>query len=105
MKDLYLQKFGLALKKDLKNESGWDMICKEMQDPYPKMEERICTMKKFFVIFAMALMLFATSCGNRQAETEVAVDSTAVEVVDTTIDEPVLVDTVTVDTSAGAVAE
>ena len=65
-------------------------------------------MKKFFVIFAMALMLFATSCGNRQAETEteVAADSTAVEVVDTTaIDEAVLVDTVTVDTSAGAVAE
>ena len=62
-------------------------------------------MKRIFAIIAMALMLFATSCGNRQAETEVAVDSTAVEVVDTTIDEPVLVDTVTVDTSAGAVAE
>ena len=62
-------------------------------------------MKKFFALFAMALMFVATSCGNRQAETEVAVDSTAVEVVDTTIDEPVLVDTVTVDTSAGAVAE
>ena len=62
-------------------------------------------MKKIFVIFAMALMLVATSCGNRQAETEVAADSTAVEVVDTTIDEAVLVDTVTVDTSAVAVAE
>ena len=64
-------------------------------------------MKKIFAIIAMALMLVATSCGNRQAETEteVAADSTAVEVVDTTIDEPVLVDTVTVDTSAGAVAE
>ena len=62
-------------------------------------------MKKFFVIFAMALMLVATSCGNRQAETEVAADSTAVEVVDTIIDEPVLVDTVTVDTSTVAVAE
>ena len=62
-------------------------------------------MKKIFAIIVMALMLVATSCGNRQAETEVAVDSTVVEVVDTTIDEPVLVDTVTVDTSAGAVAE
>ena len=62
-------------------------------------------MKKFFVIFAMALMLVATSCGNRQAETEVAADSTAVEVVDTIIDETVLVDTVTVDTSTVAVAE
>ena len=63
-------------------------------------------MKKFFAFFAMALMLVATSCGNRQAETEVAADSTAVEVVDTTtINEAVLVDTVTVDTSAEAVAE
>ena len=62
-------------------------------------------MKKIFAIIVMALMLVATSCGNRQAKTDVAADSTAVEVVDTTIDEPVLVDTVTVDTSAGAVAE
>lgn len=63
-------------------------------------------MKKFFVIFAMALMLVATSCGNRQAETEVAADSTAVEVVDTTaIDEAVLVDTVAVETPAEALAE
>ena len=63
-------------------------------------------MKKFFVIFAMALMLFATSCGNRQAKTDVAADSTAVEVVDTTaIDEAVLVDTVTVETPAEALAE
>ena len=62
-------------------------------------------MKKIFAIIAMALILVATSCGNRQAKTDVAADSTAVEVVDTTIDEPVLVDTVTVDTSAGAVAE
>ena len=63
-------------------------------------------MKKFFVIFAMALILFATSCGNRQAETEVAVDSTAVEVVDTTaIDDDVFVDTVTVETPAEALAE
>ena len=65
-------------------------------------------MKKFFAFFAMALMFVATSCGNRQAETEteVAADSTAVEVVDTTaIDEAVLVDTVIVDTSAVAVAE
>ena len=66
MKDLYLQKFGLALKKDLKNESGWDMICKEMQDPYPKMEERICTMKKFLSLL-MAVMMMATvlaGCGS-----------------------------------------
>ena len=63
-------------------------------------------MKKFFVIFAMALMLVATSCGNRQAETEVAADSTAVEVVDTTaIDEAALVDTVAVETPAEALAE
>ena len=65
-------------------------------------------MKKFFVIFAMALMLFATSCGNRQAETEteVAADSTAVEVVDTTaIDDDVFVDTATVETPAEALAE
>ena len=56
----------------------------------------------------MALMFVATSCGNRQAETEteVAADSTAVEVVDTTaIDEAVLVDTVTVETPAEALAE
>ena len=63
-------------------------------------------MKKFFVIFAMALMLVATSCGNRQAETEVAADSTAVEVVDTTaIDDDVFVDTATVETPAEALAE
>ena len=64
-------------------------------------------MKKIFAIFAIVLVFATTSCGNKQVntETEVAADSTAVEVVDTTIDEPVLVDTVTVDTSAGAVAE
>ena len=62
-------------------------------------------MKKIFAIIAMALMLVATSCGNRQAKTDVAADSTAVEVVDTIIDEPVLVDTVSVDTSTVAVAE
>ena len=63
-------------------------------------------MKKIFAIIAMALMLVATSCGNRQAETEVAADSTAVEVVDTTaIDEAVLVDTVAVETPAEALAE
>lgn len=66
MEDLYLQKFGLDLKKYLKNESGWDMICKEMQDPYPKMEERICTMKKFLSLL-MAVMMMATvlaGCGS-----------------------------------------
>lgn len=65
-------------------------------------------MKKFFAIFAMALMFVATSCGNRQAETEteVAADSIAVEVVDTTTaDEAVLVDTVTVETTVETVAE
>ena len=63
-------------------------------------------MKKFFVIFAMALMLFATSCGNRQAETEVAVDSTAVEVVDTTATVDVAtVDSTTVETTVESVAE
>ena len=63
-------------------------------------------MKKFFVIFAMALMLVATSCGNRQAKTDVAADSTAVEVVDTTaIDDDVFVDTATVETPAEALAE
>ena len=62
-------------------------------------------MKKFFVIFAMALILFATSCGNRQAKTDVAADSTAVEVVDTIAAEVAPVDTVTVETPAEAVAE
>ena len=65
-------------------------------------------MKKFFAFFAMALMFVATSCGNRQAETEteVAADSTAVEVVDTTpIDDDVFVDTVTVETPVEVVAE
>ena len=63
-------------------------------------------MKKIFAIIAMALMLVATSCGNRQAKTDVAADSTAVEVVDTTaIDEAVLVDTVTAVTPAEALAE
>ena len=62
-------------------------------------------MKKFFVIFAMALMLVATSCGNRQAKTDVAADSTAVEVVDTIAAEVAPVDTVTVETPAEAVAE
>ena len=64
-------------------------------------------MKKFFAFFAMALMFVATSCGNRQAETEteVAADSTAVEVVDTIAAEVAPVDTVTVETPAEAVAE
>jgi ABC-type oligopeptide transport system substrate-binding subunit len=65
-------------------------------------------MKKIFAIFvmafAMALVLIYTSCGNRQAktETEVAADSTAVEVVDSTA---TAVDTVAVETPAEAVAE
>ena len=60
-------------------------------------------MKKIFAIFAMALMLVATSCGNRQAKTdvEVAADSTAVEVVDTTATEVAPV----VETPVEAVAE
>ena len=63
-------------------------------------------MKKIFAIIAMALILVATSCGNRQAKTDVAADSTAVEVVDTTaIDDDVFVDTVTVETPAEVVAE
>ena len=62
-------------------------------------------MKKFFAIFAMALMFVATSCGNRQAKTDVAADSTAVEVVDTIGAEVAPVDTVTVETPAEAVAE
>lgn len=64
-------------------------------------------MKKIFAIFAMALMLVATSCGNRQAktETEVAADSTAVEVVDSTATEVAPADTVVVETPAEAVAE
>ena len=62
-------------------------------------------MKKIFAIIAMALMLVATSCGNRQAKTDVAADSTAVEVVDTIASEVAPVDTVTVETPAEAVAE
>lgn len=62
-------------------------------------------MKKIFAIIAMALMLVATSCGNRQAKTDVAADSTAVEVVDTIAAEVAPVDTVTVETPAEAVAE
>lgn len=62
-------------------------------------------MKKIFVIIVMALMLVATSCGNRQAKTDVAADSTAVEVVDTIAAEVAPVDTVTVETPAEAVAE
>ena len=62
-------------------------------------------MKKIFAIIAMALMLVATSCGNRQAKTDVAADSTAVEVVDTIGAEVAPVDTVTVETPAKAVAE
>ena len=60
-------------------------------------------MKKIFAIFAMALMLVATSCGNRQAktETEVATDSVAVEVVDSTATEVAPV----VETPAEAVAD
>ena len=62
-------------------------------------------MKKIFAIIVMALMLVATSCGNRQAKTDVAADSTAVEVVDTIASEVAPVDTVTVETPAEAVAE
>ena len=62
-------------------------------------------MKKIFAIIVMALMLIATSCGNRQAKTDVAADSTAVEVVDTIASEVAPVDTVTVETPAEAVAE
>ena len=62
-------------------------------------------MKKIFAIIAMALMLVATSCGNRQAKTDVAADSAAVEVVDTIAVEVAPVDTVTVETPAEAVAE
>ena len=62
-------------------------------------------MKKIFAIIAMALMLVATSCGNHQAKTDVAADSTAVEVVDTIAAEVATVDTVTVETPAEAVAE
>lgn len=64
-------------------------------------------MKKILAIFAMVLMFATTSCGNRQAktETEVAADSTAVEVVDSTATEVATVDTVTVETSTEAVAE
>ena len=62
-------------------------------------------MKKIFAIIAMALMLVATSCGNRQAKTNVAADSTAVEVVDTIAAEVAPVDTVTLETPAEAVAE
>ena len=51
-------------------------------------------MKKIFAIIAMALMLVATSCGNRQAKTDVAADSTAVDVVDSTVIEVASVDTV-----------
>ena len=62
-------------------------------------------MKKIFAIIAMALIFVATSCGNRQAKTDVAADSTAVEVVDTIAAEVAPVDTVTVETPAEAVAE
>ena len=62
-------------------------------------------MKKIFAIIAMALILVATSCGNRQAKTDVAADSTAVEVVDTIGAEVAPVDTVTVETPAESVAE
>ena len=54
-------------------------------------------------------MVFATtSCGNKQVntETEVAADSTAVEVVDTTATVDVAtVDSTTAETTAAAVAE
>ena len=62
-------------------------------------------MKKIFAIIVMALMLVATSCGNRQAKTDVAADSTAAEVVDTIAAEVAPVDTVTVETPAEAIAE
>lgn len=70
-------------------------------------------MKKIFAIFAIALMLVATSCGNRQVKTDVATDSTAVEVVDSitvevvdsTAIEVVPADTVVVETPAETIAE
>ena len=63
-------------------------------------------MKKIFAIIVMALMLVATSCGNRQAKTDVAADSTAVEVVDTTATVDVAtVDSTTVETTVESVAE
>ena len=53
-------------------------------------------MKKIFAIFVMALMLVATSCGNRQTKTdvEVSTDSTTVEVLDTTATDVAPADTV-----------
>ena len=65
-------------------------------------------MKKIFAIFAIALVLATTSCGNKQVntETEVAADSTAVEVVDTTATVDVAtVDSTTVETTVESVAE
>ena len=65
-------------------------------------------MKKIFAIFAIALVLATTSCGNKQVntETEVAADSTAVEVVDTTATVDVAtVDSTTVETTVETVAE
>ena len=65
-------------------------------------------MKKIFAIFAIALVLATTSCGNKQVntETEVAADSTAVEVVDTTVTVDVApVDSATVETTVESVAE
>ena len=65
-------------------------------------------MKKIFAIFAIVLVFATTSCGNKQVntETEVAADSTAVEVVDTTATVDVAaVDSTTVETAAEAVAE
>ena len=62
-------------------------------------------MKKIFAIIVMALMLVATSCGNRQAKTDVAADSTAVEVVDTITVDVATVDSTTVETTVESVAE
>ena len=65
-------------------------------------------MKKIFAIFAIVLVFATTSCGNKQVntETEVAADSTAVEVVDTTATVDVAtVDSTAVETTAEAVAE
>lgn len=62
-------------------------------------------MKKIFLVFAMVLMLVATSCGNRQAntETEVVSDSTAVEIVDSTavdVVDSTVIEVASVDTVA-----
>lgn len=60
-------------------------------------------MKKIFAIFAMVLMLVATSCGNCQTKTEVVADSTAVEVVDSAAVE--VVDSATIEVVEDAPAD